>query len=252
MKNKDKKLKCLKCGQEVNYNEKVCNNCGEKLKSRSYIKFLFKTLLIMPLFTILPIIIMLVILMDNNSSPNPNLAIIEKTIGVSSTDAININNILKSVGIEKVSNITHDEILDDDEGNNTNGYRIKTDFSNNVILYLDSSNKVISIRWLSKDFYRDEKVLLSFKDYIVNASEEAAYMTNSESVIQQVLKSPSSAKFPNITEWKIVKDNGIVTVQSYVDSQNSFGAMLRSDFQIKYSKEGEITSLIFDGKEYIK
>lgn len=180
---------------------------------------------------------------------NSSLSIIEKATGVSSVDAININNILISVGIEKVVNINHDEILDDEEGSNTIAYRIKTYFSDNVILYLDSSNRVISIRWISKDFYRNGKVLLSFKDYTVTTDEEVAYMINSKSVITKnnILKSPSSAKFPNIAEWKFTKDNGVVTVESYVDSQNSFGAMLRGEFQIKYSKEGEITSLIFDG-----
>ena len=41
-------------------------------------------------------------------------------------------------------------------------------------------------------------------------------------------------------------------MQAYVDSENSFGAKLRSEFQIKYDKNKNVVSLIIDGVEYIK
>ena len=40
-------------------------------------------------------------------------------------------------------------------------------------------------------------------------------------------------------------------MQGYDDSQNGFGATVRSTFQVTY-KNNKVTSLIFDGKEYIK
>ena len=47
------------------------------------------------------------------------------------------------------------------------------------------------------------------------------------------------------------KDKGVITVQSYVDAQNSFGANIRSQFQFIIENDNT-KSLIFDGKEYIK
>lgn len=52
-------------------------------------------------------------------------------------------------------------------------------------------------------------------------------------------------------DWDIRKYEGIVYVFAYVDSQNSFGAMIRSDFSFIF-KDGKAISFIFDGEEYIK
>lgn len=55
------------------------------------------------------------------------------------------------------------------------------------------------------------------------------------------------------TNWGFNKKDGIVTIQGYVDSQNSFGAMIRSKFQVKYNEKKEMmTSFIFDDEELIK
>ena len=115
-----------------------------------------------------------------------------------------------------------------------------------------SDNKIICIRWADKDFYRDGKVLLNFNDYLISWDEKNEYNIDAQERIKSLLKAPSTAKFPNINNWKFGKDNGIVTVQAYVDSENSFGAKLRSEFQIKYDSNKNVISLIIDGVEYIK
>jgi len=58
-----------------------------------------------------------------------------------------------------------------------------------------------------------------------------------QTFIKRILKAPSSAKFPS-TLWSsdayIVRHhaNDVVSVESYVDAQNSFGAMLRSSYTV--------------------
>ena len=53
--------------------------------------------------------------------------------------------------------------------------------------------------------------------------------------IMDSLKTPSTAVFPKFKEWNIdVNSNNVIEVKSYVDSQNSFGAMLRANFEQKY------------------
>jgi uncharacterized membrane protein len=64
-----------------------------------------------------------------------------------------------------------------------------------------------------------------------------------EGQIETVLKSPSTAKFSGArdTKYKSIK-NGY-TVSGYVDSQNSFGATLRSNYSIDiwvYQTSGKI------------
>ncbi|GFN35823.1 hypothetical protein [Tepidimicrobium xylanilyticum] len=83
-------------------------------------------------------------------------------------------------------------------------------------------------------------------------SEQSDLQIRCERIIKEILKSPSTAKFPNINEWYIGKDREKIVVQSYVDAQNSFGAVVRSQFQITFTPTGDtVTSLIFDGVEYI-
>lgn len=179
---------------------------------------------------------------------------IKNSINVNNEEAQEIEDILKAVGINEIDDIKADESLNEIEGVGSKGYRIKASFSknNNIILYVDSNNKVICIRWADKDFYRDGKALLNFDDYLITWDEQNEYNIDAQKRIKALLKAPSTAKFPSINNWKFGKDNGIVIVQAYVDSENSYGAKLRSEFQIKYDSNKNVVSLIFDGVEYIK
>jgi hypothetical protein len=48
--------------------------------------------------------------------------------------------------------------------------------------------------------------------------------------VKDRLKSPASAKFPGMREIEMTKDGFEYSVAAYVDSQNTFGAMLRIQF----------------------
>lgn len=50
--------------------------------------------------------------------------------------------------------------------------------------------------------------------------------------IKEKLKSPSTADFPYECNWKADSEN-TYTIKSYVDSQNGFGATIRTNFIIK-------------------
>jgi hypothetical protein len=82
-----------------------------------------------------------------------------KTEYVKATD---INNILISIGLKSFNSIEYDETLNDFEGINTKGYRIKTNYASSIILYLDGNNKVICVRWADKDYYINGNILGKF------------------------------------------------------------------------------------------
>ena len=70
--------------------------------------------------------------------------------------------------------------------------------------------------------------------------------------LHRVFALPSFLKFPNYTEWGFGKEKNIMTVQGYVDAQNSFGAETRSKFQFIIDTDtNTIQSFIFDGQEMI-
>jgi hypothetical protein len=72
----------------------------------------------------------------------------------------------------------------------------------------------------------------SDEDTTVELSKMLAY-SFAEDFIKQRLKSPSTAKFPGIFEKEdhiIDFGNGQYFITSWVDSQNGFGAMIRSNW----------------------
>lgn len=214
-----------------------------------------RKLVLIPIIVLLlvPVLVSIIIAVGSNMGTGDyKLVLIKTETKTTEEEASNINDIIKQVGIDNFTKITYDELLNDIEGQGTKGYRITTSYSDNIILYVDSSNKVFSIRWADRDFYKDGKPLLNVNDFLMTSDEKTKYQLDAQKRIKLLLKSPSSAKFPNITEWKFAKDNGDVMLQAYVDSENSYGAKIRGEFQIAYLKNGTVKSLIFDGTEYIK
>ena len=71
----------------------------------------------------------------------------------------------------------------------------------------------------------------------VTDQEYAHYTRESQRVITDLLLSPSTAEFPgmfwNADQWEVYKYEGYLYVESWVDSQNAFGAVIRNNFQIK-------------------
>jgi hypothetical protein len=65
--------------------------------------------------------------------------------------------------------------------------------------------------------------------------------TMAEQFVQKRLKAPSTAKFPYSSEATIDYDSGTKewTVNSYVDAQNSFGAMMRTNYTVKVKYLGD-------------
>ncbi|HGS8878974.1 TPA: hypothetical protein ACMWLU_003058 [Clostridioides difficile] len=178
---------------------------------------------------------------------------ISKVTNLAQEQVQNIAKILKECGIEDFESIKHDEGLDNAHFDGEKGYRIEFGGSQNIILYLNKDNSVYNVRWADNDFYKDGKVVSKVSDYTLTMDEKTALQLQCQNGVSAILKSPSTAEFPNITKWMFSKNKEEIVVQSYVDSQNSFGATMRSEFQIIFTSDGkDVKSFIFDGKEMIK
>lgn len=65
--------------------------------------------------------------------------------------------------------------------------------------------------------------------------------------VKAQLKSPSTADFPVCNEKNLMRETGgKITVTSYVDSQNSFGAIMRSPFQVILHTTSDTTVAVDD------
>lgn len=81
------------------------------------------------------------------------------------------------------------------------------------------------------------------KDYYkVSSAFDAA-----KKEVKRILKSPSTAKFANEYDKESkyrVNEDGSITIQSYVDADNSFGAKIRTFYKCNVSPSGEVYDLV--------
>lgn len=176
-----------------------------------------------------------------------------KISGLSDDESKNIDNILKDCGFTDIESIELDKTLDNTELENEKGYIVESNDIQDTILYLNEDNTVNMVKCGDYELYNQDKVLTKLTDITLTNEEMSNLNIMAQELVKSALKSPSTAKFPKITDWKFAKDKEQIIIQSYVDSQNSFGAMLRSEFQLTLStKDKSVISFIFDGKEYMK
>lgn len=188
--------------------------------------------------------------MDKVTNPKSEVS---KYIDVTDEQATAIESVLNDCGIDHISSIKHDELLDNAHIDGETGYRLTTVNIDNVILYLSSDKSVNQVRYADYDLYADGSNIATLQDYTVSKDELDKYQYLCQEKVKEVLKSPSTAKFPNYTEWGFRQEKNIFTVQGYVDAQNSFGAETRSNFQFLIDMDSDtIQSFIFDGEELIK
>lgn len=105
-----------------------------------------------------------------------------------------------------------------------------------LMLTLDDDG-VYSIDCGGYKLYDGESVLIDKNGLIDRAIDnESAYYSMAKEIVESALKSPSTADFPSIfsDDIKMARNKDIVAVQSYVDSQNSFGAMIRSEWIVQF------------------
>ncbi len=82
---------------------------------------------------------------------------------------------------------------------------------------------------------------------------EIMSLVYAKEVIKRILKSPSTAEFVDVRAYELSNLKDVWAVNGYVDSQNSFGAMMRSQWEVQLDyrngKGGTVKSILFDGKK---
>ena len=89
------------------------------------------------------------------------------------------------------------------------------------------------------------KVDKDIPDGKVSGSNRIAYYTYAQQIVKDYLRNPNSAEFPSGGDaYEIVKTLNRFKVESWVDSKNSYGSMVRTDFIVIYEMED-------DGKSFV-
>ncbi len=198
---------------------------------------------------------------ENLNSPSELISELtkgEEKLVVEFLDKLDISNITNFQRDTHLDNLTYDDIGVFSRGeekifkNGEKGYLVSTEYISDISVYLDKDNKVVHVSYLDYDLYSDGKIGFKASQFYITDLEYELYQSVSNEVVKSILKAPSTAQFPKLDETNTWKDPEGISIRSYVDSQNSFGAMLRAPFFIYSSFDGEIMHFEFDGKTIIE
>lgn len=114
-------------------------------------------------------------------------------------------------------------------------------FSNLFLLYLVIIEIVGLVTRKENDNSEDDTILESNYEYETYNTRERRHSSVLLDNIydlyvkdcEKVLKAPATARFCNKEDLVITKQNGVYTVSGWVDSQNSYGAFVRTKLSIK-------------------
>jgi len=174
---------------------------------------------------------------------NP-LELIQSSLGISLEQSNSINDILLQCGVEDISNITYQQDFNDKKVYSIN-------FKNGEIAIHVNNGILEEAYFLGHALYRNNTIESTINDYILTSEEKVDLQLLCKHTMEEILVSPSTAKYAPYNDWKYFKRKNTIGVQSYVDSQNILGTTVRSEFQF-IIENGVISSLIVDGKEYIQ
>jgi hypothetical protein len=155
--------------------------------------------------------------------------------GLSETDAEKAFDVIKSIGFERVKNLTLFKEIE-----TMKAYMASLGYTKEFLVTFDG-NEVFGISSDSTVFYdRDTGgVLDKITNYTLDATETGTFMYSAQEHVKQFLKSPSTAEFPSVVfrsdQWRVAREKDIVWVQSWVDAENAFGTKLRNKFIAQYS-----------------
>lgn len=175
----------------------------------------------------------------------------EKFIDVTPEQGKKIDNVLKKCGLENASSLQPDKSLNSRHKGKT-AYVLTVGDINNIFVFLDKKKNVYIITYKNNKLYAKNKVKSTLSDYIPTTDEKVDWMYYCQDQVKTMLVSPSTASFPSIFSWAFTKEKSKLTISSYVDSENLYGAEIRAEFQFEINlKKNQVTSFILDGEKLI-
>lgn len=168
--------------------------------------------------------------------------IFEKYYGFSADQSKTIENALSSIGISEIKDATkkkdHEYVLDVKAG-------AYTPDKDTIHVICDENNNLQTVTYGQIILWNEGKPVHQLSEYVLSSSEELEVTRLGKEMVTKALKSPSSAKFDSKT-YKYFKIQGEITFIGKVDSQNSFGAMIRAPFKVKFrNKNGKMNPTYF-------
>lgn len=188
------------------------------------------------------IIIALALLLPENTQTNDKVInLLMKECEISQAEAEQIKKDLQDVGIEDLTKLTEFEGAQV-ESMKSFKYSSST-VSGTLILENNKTNYIGSGDIVLFDVDKGGAID-NVSRYYITEDEKNNFIYSTEEYIKQCLRSPSTAEFPNwySENWRVTRKDNIVTVSSYVDAQNAFGAVVRNNFIVQYDYSTKLST----------
>jgi len=82
------------------------------------------------------------------------------------------------------------------------------------------------------------KRLATYIEQNGSITEREEAILYAQALEMQLLKAPQTAVFPSMEQFNVIENNGSYKVSGFVDSQNSYGATIRTPFTMNVNKNG--------------
>lgn len=229
-------MECSKCKSTIEANSKFCSNCGAKSKNGKKSKN--------GCLSLFALLIIIIYFMSDSGYNFEGQSLVGGDIMYTSS-SLNVRS-KPSIKGEKIKTLPiNTKIIISKENNN--GWVFIGDMDSVGLGFVSSKY----LQEKSYTAYELEQIKIKNKEAATrkkqstptSSSEDLLAYNYAEDFVKQQLKSPSTAKFPGIWDGKrdhITKlGNREYKINSYVDSQNGFGAMLRSNWSCVIYFEGD-------------
>jgi hypothetical protein len=206
-------------------------------------------------FALCVVFTLIVVQSQSGSENNYGKSILAKTVGLDSEQETAMVQVFESCGIGEITSATVFQ-----EGEDQTSYHMEDQetaayngVSNTIVVWVNNTTKTVeAIYFNDYDIYKDGTVLNQITQYYVSSSDREKYRVSAQMAVNEVLSHPDTATYPAISGWKFgVLEDDTVGVQSSVTAENDFGVENTLDFQVLF-QNGNITSLIVDGREYLQ
>ena len=157
---------------------------------------------------------------------DPNIKKIQKETKLNTSKSEKIFKTLQDVGIDEISSFKCNQVYCTAENSNL--------LSSYFSVYIDNGKVSKISDYQGHTFFENGSVKSNIFDYNMTVSSLIYLVETSEAKTKTILKSPASAVFPDWKQWGVKIEKDIVEIEGFVDSQNSFGAMLRTPLSFTY------------------
>lgn len=253
-------INCRVCGQSISSKVKTCPHCGAK-KPQPKQKINAKAGCFTTIVLLLGLVIIIALPSKNNKQKEKTQTVYEM-FQITEDKYNEFLPVFAKCGLSEIKKVEKEDT--DNKGNTAyyievegiigseGSYNGSKD-GNIIYVYLDKNQNLNEILVNFLPVYRNGEVLATAKAFTtITIEEKTECQLQCEKIAKEILKSPSTAKFCSYTDYIFSRENGIVTAQGYVDAQNSFGAIIRSKYQIQIDfVNRKIISFIFDDKKVL-